>query len=194
MQNSIAKRTLVCRTWKSKTVASVIAVVSAVALPQLFHLVGAVSEMGSALGETYLPMHLAIFMVGLLAGWQAGLVSGLFAPLASYAFTAVALGSPMPALPMLPYMMSELAAYGVACGLLARVQMPVFCKVLIAQIFGRAVRAVAVCLGYYLLSSPIAPSVIWTSIIVGLPGILLQWVLVPLFTFYIEKKSEEGKR
>ena len=51
-----------------KAAATVLAIVAAVALPQLFHVIGAVSGRGTALGVAFLPMHLPIIFVGLIAG------------------------------------------------------------------------------------------------------------------------------
>ena len=100
------KSTLVFKTVKTKTAATVISIAAAVALPQLFHLLGMVSNMGTSLGETFLPMHIAIFMVGLLAGPVAGIISGALAPLASILLTG------MPSSAMLPFTIIELAMYG----------------------------------------------------------------------------------
>lgn len=183
MENTM-RSTVVCKTVKTKTLAAIGAVAAAVALPQLFHLCGAVSGLGTALGEAFLPMHIAILMVGLLAGPAAGVAAGAAAPLLSTALT----GMPMAA--MLPFMVIELAAYGLISGLLAQTKMPTLAKLVIAQVGGRAVRAAAIVGGFYLLDTTVAPAVIWTSIAVGLPGLLLQWVLVPLAVFYIDQKAQ----
>lgn len=176
--------TIVFKTIKTKTSAAVGAVVAAVALPQLFHLLGMVSNMGTTLGETFLPMHLSIFMVGLLAGSAAGVISGALAPIISFALTG------MPTIYMLPFMVIELAMYGLISGLLADKKMPSIAKLLSAQIGGRAVRAIAIAAGFYLLGTKINPAVIWSSIVAGLPGLILQWVLIPLTIFYIDKKAQ----
>lgn len=181
MENTI-KTTQVFTTFKTKTIATIIAIASAVLLPQLLHVLGLVSNMGSTLGETFLPMHLAIFMVGFLAGKGAGLSAGLISPLISFALTK------MPSATMLPFMMIELAIYGLVAGLLSSVKMPLIVKLLIAQISGRAIRALAMLVGVYALGSHINISIVWTSIYIGLPGLILQWVLIPLLMFYIEKK------
>ena len=62
---------------KVQTLATVGALAAAVALPQVFHAVGAVSGLGTALGETFLPMHLPILLVGLTAGPAVGAISGV---------------------------------------------------------------------------------------------------------------------
>ena len=84
-----------------KAAATVLAIVAAVALPQLFHVIGAVSGRGTALGVAFLPMHLPIIFVGLIAGPAVGAIAGAAAPLASF------LLSGMPMLAVLPFMMIE---------------------------------------------------------------------------------------
>lgn len=173
---------------KAQTLAALIALVSAVALPQIFHLMGAVSGLGTSLGETFLPMHLPILAVGLLAGPWAGLAAGALAPLVSFGLTG------MPAAAMLPFMMIELAVYGLVSGLLAGRRMPTLAKVLAAQVAGRAVRAAAICVSVYIFGKNAVPvSVIWTSITAGIFGLALQWVLLPLAVYRVENMQKNGK-
>lgn len=159
---------------KVQVLAGFIAVISAVALPQLFHLMGRISGLGTALGEAFLPMHLPIILAGLLCGPFAAGAAGAAAPLLSFLLTG------MPNVVMLPFMCVELCVYGVAAGILRGVKLPGIVKVIIAQIAGRAVRAVAILIGANLLGSSIQVSVIWTSIAAGVFGIALQWALIPL--------------
>ncbi len=176
-------RALVCATWKSKTFAGLLAVAGALALPQLVHWLGAVSGMGSALGETLLPMHLAVILAGLFAGPLVGLAAGAISPAVSF------LLSGMPAAAVLPFMTVELAGYGLAAGLLASVRMPASFKLLIAQVAGRALRSAAVLIAFYGFGGGLPVASIWTSIVTGLPGIVLQWVLVPLIVFRVERMA-----
>lgn len=169
---------------RTQSLAAVTAVVAAVALPQVFHLLGAMSGLGTALGETFLPMHLPILLVGLLAGPCAGAVAGLVSPLASFALTG------MPTSAMLPFMMIELCVYGLTSGLLRDVKFPAIGKVLCAQVAGRAVRAVAILLAFYAFGSHAVPvAVIWKSISAGIFGLVLQWVLLPLLLYRIEHSA-----
>lgn len=173
---------------KAQTLAAVAAIIGAVALPQLFHLMGAVSGLGTKLGETFLPMHLTIFLAGLLAGPYAGAIAGLLAPLLSFALTG------MPTTAMLPFMMIELCAYGLFSGLLRNVNIPVVAKVLAVQIGGRAVRAGAILLSVYAFGNTAIPvSIIWTSIAAGIFGIALQLVLIPLIIYRVEHMSKNEK-
>ena len=168
-------------TIKEQTIATVTAIVAAVALPQIFHVIGAVSGLGTALGETFLPMHLPILLVGLIAGPYAGAIAGLLSPLVSFGLTA------MPGPAMLPFMMIELCMYGLFAGLLRKTKMPTIAKVLLAQVGGRAVRAGAILASVYLLgNTTIHTAVIWNSIIAGIPGLILQWLLLPLLVYRIE--------
>lgn len=170
---------------KVQTLATVIAVVSAVIIPQIFHFVGAVSGLGTSLGETFLPMHLPIILVGILAGPYAGAVSGFLAPLLSFALSG------MPGKIMLPFMMIELFSYGLFAGLLRNIKISSFTKVLITQFAGRAVRAVAILAAIYVLGNDnFALSTIWLSVVKGLPGLALQWTLLPLIVFYVDNKSK----
>ena len=85
----------------TKTAATLLAIVAAVVLPQLFHVIGAVSGQGTMLGVAFLPMHLPIIFVGLIAGPAVGAIAGAAAPLVSF------LLSGMPMLAMLPLMNVE---------------------------------------------------------------------------------------
>lgn len=173
---------------KVQTLATIAAIVGAVAVPQIFHALGAVSGLGTALGETFLPMHLPIILVGLLAGPYAGAIAGLLGPLASFALSG------MPGIAMLPFMMIELCAYGLFAGLLRNVKMPTIAKVVAVQVAGRAVRAVAILLAVYAFGNEsVRVASIWMSIATGIFGLVLQWALLPLIVYRVEnlKKHEE---
>ena len=113
---------------KAQTLAAILAVIGAIAVPRLFHAVGAVSGLGTALGETFLPMHLPIILTGFLAGPFAGAAAGLLGPLTSYLLTA------MPGSVMLPFMMIELCVYGLTAGMLGNVKIPCIAKVFAVQL------------------------------------------------------------
>ncbi|MBE6856363.1 MAG: ECF transporter S component, partial [Ruminococcus sp.] len=62
---------------KSRTIATIVAVFSAVALPQIVHLLGRATGLGTALGEMLLPMHLPIILAGLLMGPYVAGIAGI---------------------------------------------------------------------------------------------------------------------
>ena len=94
--------------------------------------------------------------------------------------------NPRPVLtPMLPNLAAELAGYGIASGLLCSAKMPVIVKLLIAQVFGHILKALVILFSVNVLGSTAVPTaLICTSITAGLPGILLQWSLIPLIVFW----------
>ena len=150
----------------TKTAATLLAIVAAVVLPQLFHVIGAVSGQGTMLGVAFLPMHLPIIFVGLIAGPAVGAIAGAAAPLVSF------LLSGMPMLAMLPLMMVELCAYGL---------------VVIAQLAGRVVLTAAAAIAVFAFGSSKAIAATWTSdLAAGLPGLALQWALIPLAAYWTE--------
>ena len=164
-----------------KAAATVLAIVAAVALPQLFHVIGAVSGQGTMLGVTFLPMHLPIIFVGLIAGPAVGAIAGAAAPLVSF------LLSGMPMLAMLPRMMIELCAYGLIAGLLRSVKLPSLVKVVLAQLAGRVVLTVATAIAVLVFGSSDSIAATWTSdLAAGLPGLALQWALIPLAAYWSE--------
>ena len=167
---------------RTSIVAALISAAAAVALPQVIHVVGAVTGLGTLPGETFLPMHLPVMLCGFFAGPLAGLAAGAASPVISSALT----GMPLPA--MMPFMMIELAAYGLFAGLLkdlggidaasVKYMVP---KVLAVQIAGRVVRAIAVLIAFYGLGmQTVAPASILGSVVTGIPGILIQLVLIPV--------------
>jgi hypothetical protein len=63
--------------------------------------------------------------------------------------------------------------------------------VLIAQVAGRAIRAIAILLSVYAFgNATIKVPIIWNSIKTGAFGLVLQWSLLPLIVFWVENKSK----
>lgn len=189
MEKASHSKSFVCKTWKAKTLAAVLATIAAVALPQIFHGLGMIADMGTSLGETFLPMHITIFLVAFFAGPWAGLAAGIASPAISFGFTTL-MGEAMPALTMLPFMAIELGMYGLTTGLFAKTRLPSFATLLLAQISGRGMRALAIVIGAYGFGGSLPVPVIWNSIVAGMPGIILQWIVVPLLVYYVEKKAK----
>lgn len=76
-------------------------------LPQLFHLTGIPQA-----GEVFLPMHIPVLLAGFVIGGDYGFIIGMLTPLISHFVTG------MPGTPRLPFMIGELAIYGLVSGLL----------------------------------------------------------------------------
>ncbi|NMM99077.1 ECF transporter S component [Bifidobacterium olomucense] len=191
MRTNTATRTYALPSITFQSAAAVLAVVAAVALPQIFHVAGATLGLGAALGQTLLPMHLPVLLVGLLAGPYAGVATGALAPIVSFALTG------MPMAPMVPFMVIELAAYGLFAGLLRGVALPEsipsplawLVKLFGAQVAGRVVDAIAIAVAVYLLgNAQMSVASVGAAIVTGLPGLILQWIAIPVVMFVVDRK------
>lgn len=158
---------------KRKAVLTVLTIGLAVALPQVFHGIGTVLGIGSVAGEIFLPMHFPVLLLGILAGPMAGGIAGAAAPLISFLLTG------MPSVAMLPFMVIELATYGASSGVLAEKKINGTALVLLTQVVGRGIKALAVVVAFYVFSHSVQPLVILTGLVTGLPGMMLQLWLLP---------------
>lgn len=175
---------------KAQTLATITAMAAAVALPQFLHVLGAVTGLGTVLGETILPMHLPIILAGILAGPYAGAIAGFLSPLLSFALSG------MPGKAMLPFMMLELCIYGLCAGMLRNAKIPSVGKVVLVQLAGRIGKALAILFAFYVLSNhAVSAASVWMGVKMGLPGLVLQWVLIPLLLMGTERmrKDEESR-
>ena len=149
-----------------------------VVLPMAFHAV-------QNAGQVFLPMHIPVLLCGLICGWPAGLLCGLLGPGLSSAITA------MPPAPVLPAMTVELAVYGLVCGLMmkfvrtGRTTADLYISLVTAMAAGRVVSGLAKAF----LFAPGTPPFAWvtTSLVAGLPGIVIQLVLIPLLVLTLTR-------
>ena len=147
-------------------------------LPMAFHTV-------PNAGSIFLPMHIPVLLCGLICGWPYGGVCGLIGPLISSLVTG------MPPAAMLPSMMVECCMYGFATGLLmkyVRTKHPVadlYISLVSAMVAGRLVAGLAKAWIFTPGASPFA----WvtTSLITGIPGIVIQLVLMPMVVFALTR-------
>lgn len=130
-------------------------------------------------GTLFSPMHLPVFLCGLVCGWQYGLLCGLFGPVLSSFITG------MPGIGYLPTMMLELALYGFICGLVKKLvatgkqTVDIYISLLSAMLVGRIITGIA----RAFLFAPGSLSIgIWaTSYFIScLPGIIVQLILLPI--------------
>lgn len=128
-------------------------------------------------GQTYLPMHVFVFIAALLFGWRVGLTVGALSPLVSYAISG------MPLVNVLPLIVSELMVYGFVAGWLKeRMFLPTWLSLLSAMVAGRLIlMPVAAVLG----PMP-AFAYIGQAIRLGWPGILIQITAIPVLISFIQ--------
>ena len=151
-----------------------------VLLPIVFHYV---YPMG---GRVLLPMHLPPLLAGFLVGPAAGLVVGLLAPGLSYLLTG------MPPSYAVPLMTLELPMYGLIAGLAyVRLRMNIYVALVLAMIFGRLMFALGLLVLGMFMALPYTSAEFFTTGIIsaGLPGIVLQLVLIPILVAAVKRKK-----
>lgn len=147
-------------------------------LPMAFHTV-------PNAGTIFLPMHIPVLLCGLICGWPYGGVCGLIGPLISSLITG------MPPAAMLPSMMLECCAYGFTSGLLmkyVRTKHPVadlYIALVSAMVVGRVVAGFAKA---WIFTPGISPFAwVTTSLVTGIPGIVIQLLLMPMIVLALTK-------
>ena len=140
-------------------------------LPMAFHAI-------PNAGQVILPMHIPVLLCGLICGWPYGGVCGLIGPFLSSILTG------MPPAAMLPSMMVECCVYGFTSGLLmkhvrtGKAVTDLYISLVSAMIAGRVVAGFAKA---WIFTPGVSPFAwVTTSLVSGIPGIVIQLVLMPL--------------
>lgn len=148
-------------------------------LPQAFHMI-------PNAGNIFLPMHIPVLICGFICGPFYGLTVGIITPCLSHIIFS------MPPAMMLGQMIVELGVYGLCTGLLNQIitinneLLKYYLVLIISMVVGRITYGICNALlfkaGNYSLS-------IWLSaaFIKGLPGIIIQLVLIPTIVKTIKK-------
>lgn len=137
-------------------------------------------------GNIFCPMHIPVFICGLICGWQYGLLCGIAGPALSSALSG------MPPVAILPSMMVELAVYGTVAGLMMKLvrtkstYADLYISLIVAIVCGRVLAGLAKALifarGSYSMSAWIAGSVVTSW-----PGTVIQLVFIPTIVFALMK-------
>lgn len=137
-------------------------------------------------GQIFCPMHIPVFICGLICGWPYGLLCGIAGPALSSALCA------MPPIAMLPAMMVELAVYGTVAGLMMKLvhtkntYVDLYISLIAAIICGRVLAGIAKALifakGSYTIATWVAGSVVTSW-----PGTVIQLVFIPTIVFALMK-------
>lgn len=147
-------------------------------LPMAFHSV-------PNAGVVFLPMHIPVLLCGLICGWPYGGVCGLLGPLLSSLLTS------MPPAAMLPSMMVECFVYGFASGLLMKyirtkhAVADLYISLVAAMVAGRVVAGFAKA---WIFTPGVSPFAwVTTSLASGIPGIVIQLILMPMVVLALTK-------
>ena len=163
---------------------SALCIACGILLPVLFHMIG--------LGKAFLPMHIPVLVGGLLLGIKYGLLIGILTPLLSALFT----GMPPIAPPIAMAMMCELGVVGALSGLLyPLLKQNIYLTLAAVLLTGRLVWGF---LGYLLLPFLGLKGVsLWYPLTLGIaanwPGIVLQFVLIPVIIYATKTRKGSDK-
>lgn len=158
-------------TYTKKLVLTAACIALCVVLPMAFH------SFPNG-GSIFLPMHIPVLLCGMMCAWPYGLVCGLLGVGLSSLLTG------MPPAAVLPAMAIECAVYGCVSGIMMRyvrtgnTWSDLYISLITAMILGRVVAGLAKAW----IFAPGTPIFAWvgTSLVTGIPGIVIQLVLIPL--------------
>lgn len=148
-------------------------------------------------GKMLLPMHLPVFLCGLICGWQYGLVTGFILPIMRY----VIFGMPI-LFPTGIAMAFELAAYGFTAGYLYghsrwKCVISLYRSLIVAMLTGRLVWGLV----QMVLLGIGGKAFTWQMFAAGaflnaVPGIIVQLVLIPVIMVALNRTGlvHFGKR
>lgn len=152
-------------------------------LPQIFHLFGGT-------GPVFLPMHIPVLLAGFFLGGGSGAVIGIMTVLASALLTG------MPPVPIIYFMIFEVAVYGLAAGLAYRkFRLNVYVSLVIAMVAGRIALAASVYTLQPLLGLKLSPAGYMTGALTGgIPGMIIQLIFIPALVIALEKVVFRNER
>lgn len=144
-------------------------------LPMVFHMFGMT-------GPIVLPMHIPVLIGGFLLSPILALFLGIITPIISGLLTGMPVMFPMSII-----MACELGIYGLVASLATRkLKLSPLIALIISMIFGRIAAALAVAVLVQLFGIKMNPIVyIKGAIITGIPGILIQIVIIPSLIYAI---------
>lgn len=152
-----------------------------VLLPQVFHMVG-----GPGLGGVLLPMHIPVLIAGFIFNPITALIVGILTPIFSFIYT----GGSMPAVPMIYFMILELGVYGLAISIIFKRYKNIFVGLIGGMLLGRVARGLAYIFATKVLGFALPPAFgIVAAITQGMPGIVIQLVIIPPIITIMKKKG-----
>ena len=164
-----------------KSIITAVCIALCYVLPLMFHGI-------QNAGSIFCPMHIPVFICGLICGWPYGLLCGIAGPLLSSALTG------MPPAAMLPSMMVELAVYGAVAGLMMKLvhtkstYADLHISLITAIVCGRVLAGVAKALifarGSYSMAAWVA-----ANVVTSWPGTVIQLVFIPSIVFALMKAN-----
>jgi uncharacterized membrane protein len=138
-------------------------------------------------GRVFLPMHIPVLLAGFLVGPASGVVVGILAPILSHLFTG------MPPGYSVPLMSLELPMYGLVAGITyRRLHLNIFVSLILAMIMGRIIFGLGLFVLGLFMNLPYTAAAFLASggaLWAGLPGIIVQLVLIPLLVAAMNRRT-----
>lgn len=147
-----------------------------IALPRIFHVLA-----GTTAGSVFLPMHIAVLIAALTFGITSGCVVAGSSVIFSYLLTG------MPTLARMPYMLIELLIYAILLSVLNK-KFNSYLSLVITMILGRVLYAIVLAVAIHGIGLQTYGISVIESIKTGLPGIIIQLLLVPFIAKTIQKR------
>ena len=138
-----------------------------IALPRIFHILA-----GTSAGSTFLPMHIAVLIAALTFGITSATVVAGSSVIFSYLLTG------MPNLARLPYMLIELVIYAILLSLFNK-KFNSYISLIATIILGRVIYSGILFAAINIFGLTTYGISVMQSIIIGMPGIIVQLVAVP---------------
>lgn len=146
-----------------------------VAIPRIFHVLA-----GSSAGATFLPMHICV----LIAALTFGAISSTIVAGSSIVFSFLLTG--MPSLARLPYMLIELVIYGILLSAFNK-KFNSYISLVMTIILGRILYAGILFSAVNILGLSSYGISVMESVRMGIPGIILQLLFVPVLSKIMNK-------
>lgn len=138
-------------------------------------------------GTVLLPMHLPTFIGGMILGPTYGMILGVLSPIVSCLVTG------MPSSSFVLFMVAELAMYGLVSGLMYQYlnlythKYGMYISLISAMLLGRLAYALMLFTASLILQVELGGfTSVMASLLMGMPGIVIQLILVPLVVKSLE--------
>ena len=146
-----------------------------IALPRIFHMLA-----GAGAGATFLPMHICV----LIAALTFGAISSTIVAGSSVIFSYLLTG--MPSLARLPYMLIELVIYGILLSVFNK-KFNSYISLVMTVVLGRILYAGVLFSAVNILGLSSYGISVMESVRMGIPGIILQLLFVPVLAKIMNK-------
>jgi len=146
-----------------------------IALPRIFHMLA-----GAGAGATFLPMHICV----LIAALTFGAISSTIVAGSSVIFSYLLTG--MPSLARLPYMLIELVIYGILLSVFNK-KFNSYISLVMTVVLGRILYAGVLFSAVNILGLSSYGISVMESVRIGIPGIILQLLFVPVLVKIMNK-------